>query len=233
MLEKIRILHLETSSTVCSVCISEDEKILDKEEIDIGYTHAENLHVFIQSISQRSGVELKSLDAVAISSGPGSYTGLRIGMSAAKGLCQALGIPLIGISSLASLSYNARRVKTKKSFYIPLLDARRMEVYFAVYDESMNEVIKPAALIINKDTVSVFKAFNNAIFFGSGMEKCKEILESTGQYEYLEGIVHSSVFTVEPALKKFKDKDFLDVAYCEPDYLKDFFDTRKNQNEKL
>jgi tRNA threonylcarbamoyladenosine biosynthesis protein TsaB len=230
MLESVKILHLETSSTVCSVSISVGEKIIDTIEVNEGYTHAENLHVFIDQTSKKSEIELREIQAIAISSGPGSYTGLRIGMSAAKGLCHVLQIPLIGVSSLLSICYSAEK-KTKKSYYIPMIDARRMEVYFAVYDDEMNEVVSPSALVLNEDSVKIFKKYEDAIFLGSGVEKSKSILENTGSHEYLTQVYHSSRHLLKPALKSYYEKKFLDLAYSEPEYLKEFYDARKHQKE--
>ena len=230
MSEEILILHLETSSTVCSVGLSFNEEIIAIEEVNDGYTHAENLHVFIDRICKRSSFELNQLHAVAVSTGPGSYTGLRIGMSAAKGLCHALQLPLIGISTLSSLCRPIRD-QFKKSYYIPMLDARRMEVYFGVYDFNLNEVVKPSPLVINEQSVALFNDFPDAVYFGSGVSKCTSFLEVMQETLLTKDVLPSVRNMVGPGIAKFRDKDFLDLAYCEPEYLKDFFDTRKAQKE--
>src|ERR1035437_5134829 len=125
----IHILSIETSTTVCSVCVTADEKISSFREINSGYTHAENLHIFIEEVLKEANLSFSQLNAVAMSKGPGSYTGLRIGVSAAKGLCYALNIPLISIDTLQSMTYRVANLKQQDVLYAPMLDARRMEVY--------------------------------------------------------------------------------------------------------
>ncbi|MFN6037434.1 MAG: tRNA (adenosine(37)-N6)-threonylcarbamoyltransferase complex dimerization subunit type 1 TsaB, partial [Bacteroidota bacterium] len=207
--------------------ISKGNELVELEELNDGYTHAENLHVFIQRVCDRSGIKLKELDAIGISLGPGSYTGLRIGMSAAKGLCFALSIPLVGVSTLAALTYAARKYE-KKSFYIPMLDARRMEIYFAVYDNEMKEVIKPQPKIIDENSVAVFSDFSDSIFFGSGVQKCTSLLNTILPGVSTVKAEHTSSNMITPVLKKYFQNDFMDIAYSEPEYLKEFFDARKN-----
>jgi tRNA threonylcarbamoyladenosine biosynthesis protein TsaB len=224
------ILHLETTSTVCSVSLSSDLNILSIEEIGGGYYHAEKLHVFIQKVCRDANVSLSELQAVSVSSGPGSYTGLRIGMSSAKGLCHALNIPLIGISTLHALCYAARKNEEEK-FYAPMLDARRMEVYFAIYDAELKVIVEPSALVVDEKSVKLFQEFEGLTFFGSGVEKCAPLLSPFGKILDTNTIGHSAKWLIEPAMVKFQNKDFLDLAYCEPEYLKDFFDPGKAQKE--
>lgn len=223
------LLFLETSSTFCSVALAENRKILSVREVNNGYTHAESLHVFVKEVMQESNREFKALNAVVISTGPGSYTGLRIGMSAAKGFCFALGIPLIGISTLQNLVAAAVLKIGSSSFnyFIPLIDARRMEVYQGIYNAELKLLNGPSPLVVTGESVNLFEQYCPAVFFGSGLPKCKPLLSRFENSIFLEDIFPSSKNMIDIGFNKFYSDDFLDIAYCEPDYLKEFFDTRK------
>ncbi len=224
------ILFIETSSTVCSVALAENKKILSVREVNNGYTHSELLHVFCKELMQETGKEFSNLNAIGISTGPGSYTGLRIGMSAAKGFCFALGIPLIGISTLENLTVAAMRKIGNSSinYFIPLIDARRMEVYQGIFDVNLQLQQCPSPLVVTADSVKLFEHYTPAVFFGSGVQKCKPLLSCFENSIFIEDILSSSQNMIEIGFNKFNSCDFLDVAYCEPDYLKEFFDTRKS-----
>lgn len=217
------ILNIETATKNCSVSIAENGKTIVLKELNDGnYSHAEKLHEFIRYAVDEAGIELAAINAIAVSQGPGSYTGLRIGISAAKGLCFALNIPLIAVRTLESLALS---YSITEGFKIPLLDARRMEVYSAVFN-AKNETIRAVkAEIIASDSFQEYLADQKVYFFGDGAEKCKEI------------IVHDNAFFVPQkfpsandmaslSFDKYKKNDIEDVAYFEPFYLKDFIITK-------
>jgi tRNA threonylcarbamoyladenosine biosynthesis protein TsaB len=218
----VHILCIETSTTVCSVCVTSDEKVLAITEVNNGYTHAENLHTFIQSVLQQAGITASQLSAVAVSKGPGSYTGLRIGVSAAKGLCYALKIPLISIDTLQAMAHKVSAGKKEQALYCPMLDARRMEVYCAVYDEK-NEVVVPVnALVLDEKSIGLFDLKKRIYFFGEGMSKAKELLRKIPSAEFIEDIFPSSADLAALSFEKFGREQFEDVATFEPFYLKEF-----------
>ena len=219
------LLHIESTSTVCSVSVSENNTLIAIKEINDGFTHAENLHLFIQSVLQQVGLTLNQLHAISISSGPGSYTGLRIGFASAKGLAYALNIPLIKVDTLQSLSRNVIESVNKEAYYCPLIDARRMEVYYAVHDIELIEIQKPANLILTESTISIFDLDKDIYFFGDGLRKSKNILGQLKRANFLENIVPSSKYLVSLAFDKFTNNEFEDLAYTEPFYLKDFYFT--------
>lgn len=214
------ILNLETATTNCSVSVYKDRELLALKEHDTpNYSHSEQLHVFIEDVIREGSLEFSDLDAIAVSKGPGSYTGLRIGVSAAKGLCFALDIPLISIATLESM---ANQIDSKKfDFIIPALDARRMEVYSAVYDQNRLKVRETRAEIIAENSFLEYAEEGKVILVGSGAEKCKSILTSKN-FSYDTSVVPSSKEMGALSYQKFKNKEFEDVAYFEPFYLKDF-----------
>ncbi len=219
----IYILHLETSTKVCSVALSLNGKLIATKEIEEeGYSHGENLTLFIEEVLKIANIPIKVLSAVSISSGPGSYTGLRIGVSTAKGICYPLNIPLIAIDSLTSLTEIAKE-KHSNINLCSLIDARRMEVYNTFYD-SKNHQLKPiSADIIEINTYSEFEPF---VFFGDGAEKLIELWKGRNCKADCE-IKSTAIGQVKIAFDKFQNKQFEDVAYFEPFYLKDFVSTAK------
>ncbi len=225
------ILHLETSSTVCSVSIAENGNQLYLREEDNGFTHAEHLHVFIENALKECSLKPSQLSAIAVGAGPGSYTGLRIGMSAAKGLCYALSIPLISIGTLRTLSVQAKEHHPSAQYYIPLIDARRMEVYYSVYTNELKEISGAQATVIDEDQKDKWKQFSGAAFFGSGMDKCRQLLDAIEGAVFIDGIKPTTKAMHEEAFRKFSTQQFEDVAYSEPLYAKEFYDTRKDQKE--
>jgi tRNA threonylcarbamoyladenosine biosynthesis protein TsaB len=160
-----------------------------------------------------------------VSSGPGSYTGLRIGFSAAKGLAYALQIPLITIETLKALSSEVINTNNLNAIYCPLLDARRMEVYCAVYDAQLNEILSVRALVLNEETIEVFNQGKDIYFFGDGMPKAKTLLQTLPKVHFIDDITASASSMISLAFKKYMAKDFADLAYVEPNYLKEFFFT--------
>ncbi len=216
------ILNIETSTTLCSVSVFENGKLLSAKEINEGYTHTENLHVFINDVLLQEKIIPSHLSAIAVGSGPGSYTGLRIGVSAAKGLAFALNKPLIAVNSLQTMAYEASKKIGDDYFLCPMLDARRMEVYCAVFDPELNFVKETSAQIINESDLSYFTMDKPLCFFGDGMPKCKSLLSQIKGAVFLESIVPSSKALGALSYSRFQNLKFEDVAYFEPFYLKDF-----------
>ncbi len=219
------LLHIESTSTVCSIAISENEKLIALKEVNDGFSHAENLHLFIQDVLQQSRLTINQLDAISISSGPGSYTGLRIGFASAKGLAYALNIPLIKVDTLKSLSKSVLDSVKKEAYYCPLIDARRMEVYYALHTNDLTEVEKPNNLVITLESIGVFELEKPIYFFGDGLEKSKPLLNALNDFYFVENVMPSAKHLIPLAYKKFNENDFEDLAYAEPFYLKDFFFT--------
>ncbi len=222
------ILSLETSTKVCSVCVAENNTILAKKELYEANSHATHLTVFVQELfKELQGVSYKDIDAVAVSCGPGSYTGLRIGVSTAKGICYALGIPLIAIGSLQVLASAMKDEPAVKdgALICPMIDARRMEVYTALYDGKLNRVKDIEALIVDDNSFTSMLESNKIIFVGDGSCKCKDII--TGENAiFIPNIVPLAENMAEIAYAKYRDEKFEDVAYFEPFYLKDFVATK-------
>jgi tRNA threonylcarbamoyladenosine biosynthesis protein TsaB len=217
------ILLLETATKVCSVGIATEDGILSlREDVTMQYSHSSQLTSFIKEVTTEAGLSFSQLAAVAVSKGPGSYTGLRIGVSAAKGLCYAQDIPLISVNSLEVLANVAQNVLPEKpDFYVPMIDARRMEVYNAVFDFYLKPVRETIADIIDENSLEEFLIKGKVAIFGDGAAKCKEIITHPNAFFY--EIVHSSVTGLaKSAFEKFQNQEFEDVAYFEPFYLKDF-----------
>lgn len=214
------ILNIETATKNCSVSIAEKGEVLSLTELNEGsFSHAEKLHSFILDVLKKSHKTMQDLDAIAVSKGPGSYTGLRIGVSAAKGLCFALDIPLIAISTLSLLIHAIS--KKEYDYYIPLLDARRMEVYSAVYNSANEQIRETKAEIIDSTSFSEFLSQGKVCFLGDGAAKCKEFISNENAI-FLENYFPSASEMAKISFEKFSNKNFEDVAYFEPYYLKDF-----------
>jgi len=216
------ILNIESSTTNCSISLSFEGKVISiKENNDEKYTHSTNLHSFIKYVLNESNVSINKLSAIAVSNGPGSYTGLRIGVAAAKGLCYALDIPLISISTLLVL---AKQIKFKKDgLIIPVMDARRNEVYSAVYDKSYNKIREEIPEIINEDSFSELVSKNKLHFIGSGQEKCKILMKTNPNLIFSSKSKFPSANEMAfLSFEKFNNSKFEDIAYFEPDYLKNF-----------
>jgi tRNA threonylcarbamoyladenosine biosynthesis protein TsaB len=212
------ILNIETATKNCSVSIAQNgETLICREIAEEGYSHAEKLHVFIEEVLEAAAITVQDLIAIAVSQGPGSYTGLRIGVSAAKGLCFALNIPLIAIDTLQTL---ASQAKVSAGKIIPMLDARRMEVYSEVFNSDL-EIVRPIqAEIITEDS---FAEYSEAVYFvGDCADKCKPVL-TKDNFVFLEEIKYPSAKAMSKiSFDKYQKSDTVDVAYFEPYYLKDF-----------
>ncbi|MHA3789076.1 tRNA (adenosine(37)-N6)-threonylcarbamoyltransferase complex dimerization subunit type 1 TsaB [Flavobacterium hauense] len=219
------ILNIETATKNCSVCLAKDSvAVAVAEYAGEGYAHAEKLHVFIEDVLREAKITFKDLSAIAVSMGPGSYTGLRIGVSAAKGLCYALNIPLIAIETLELL---ARKISIQEGVIIPMIDARRMEAYTAVFDKEHTKLRDTKAEILVSDSFQELSGTLHLV--GDGAAKCREVLVSD-RFVYHDIMYPSSVEMATISFDKFKKSDTVDVAYFEPFYLKDFIVSGKNQN---
>ena len=218
------VLNIETATTNCSVSLSKDgETLVLKEDNSSGYSHAETLHVFIDEVFKISKIEPSKIDAVAVSKGPGSYTGLRIGVSSAKGLCFALNKPLIAIDTLESL---AHQVQIEEGFIVPMLDARRMEVYSAIYNPKLELHREIKAEILTVESYKNILETNKVYFIGNGVEKTKSIIQHPNAI-YIAGKLPSANEMALLSEIKHKISDTEDVAYFEPYYLKDFVALKK------
>ena len=215
------ILNIETATKNCSVALAKDGKtILYKEIAEEGYSHAERLHVFIEEIIKEAGITFQDIAAIAVSQGPGSYTGLRIGVSAAKGLCFALDIPLVAVDTLQVL---ASQVKVSDGLIIPMLDARRMEVYSAIFTPNFENKRAVQSEIIAENSFEYLQ--ENLYFVGDCAEKCKSVL-TKDNHVFLGDIKYPSAKEMSfLSFEKYKKNDCVDVAYFEPYYLKDFMMT--------
>jgi tRNA threonylcarbamoyladenosine biosynthesis protein TsaB len=203
------------------VSLSKSGELISFKEINNGYTHAENLHVFIEEVVKETAITLKDLNGIAISKGPGSYTGLRIGVSTAKGLAFSLNIPLIALDTLEIMT-NSVLKKENEAVYCPMIDARRMEVYTAIYDKDLKQLKATEALIVDENSISQFSVYDKIYFFGDGMDKCKTVLGNLKNVEFINEILPSAKDMRNLAFKKYMTGSFEDVAYFEPFYLKDF-----------
>ncbi|WP_150452088.1 tRNA (adenosine(37)-N6)-threonylcarbamoyltransferase complex dimerization subunit type 1 TsaB [Arenibacter lacus] len=213
------LLNLETATTNCSVSIAKNGKqILLKEDNSPNYSHSEKLHVFIQEALQEASLSFNDLSAIAVSKGPGSYTGLRIGVSAAKGLCFSLDLPLISVATLESLAKQATPNTYK--YIIPVLDARRMEVYSAIFNTQGEQLRETKAEVIEEGHFMEYAEQGPVLLIGDGAEKCKELLDHPNFT--FETALPTAQQMGELSYKKFKVGDFENVAYFEPYYLKDF-----------
>lgn len=226
-----QILNIETSTEVCSVSLAKDGETLFMQETDEGLNHSQLLTVFIEELLKNNHVAFSELDAVAVSKGPGSYTGLRIGVSVAKGLCYGLDIPLIAVGSIDAMGQfvaeNASDYyggETSNLLFCPMIDARRMEVYTALYNASGESLLPVSAEIIDEESFSVFLEKNKVLFFGNGAEKCRSKI--THPNAVFAGPQKTSArFMQKTAENKYHNREFENVAYFEPFYLKDFVAT--------
>jgi tRNA threonylcarbamoyladenosine biosynthesis protein TsaB len=220
------ILCIETATEVCSVALSGDGKILAVRESAARNVHSSMLTLFIEEIIKSSDLTIDKLDAIAVSMGPGSYTGLRIGVATAKGLCYALGKPLIAIPTLRSMAegmnYKLQVTNDKKILFCPMIDARRMEVYSELFDKAGNTVREVRAEIIDAWSFQEFLADHTVVFAGEGAEKCKPSLVGHPNALFLDGFMASAVYLAGLAETRFRQKQFENLAYFEPFYLKEF-----------
>jgi len=223
------LLCIETATEICSVALLQDDKLIALRENHEGNAHASQITLLIEAVMKDANIELKNLDAIAVSKGPGSYTGLRVGVSTAKGLCYALDIPLIAINTLESLAHEIiKNNNIQKANFCAMLDARRMEVYCAVFDNQMNSIKKTEAKIIDENSFADLLEISKVYFFGNGSVKCKNIFTHPNA-KFIDDIKCSAINMNGIAQKLFLEKQFEDVAYFEPFYLKDFVGTIPNK----
>lgn len=217
------ILHIETSTNVCSVALSQDGSCIHFEEDTKGPSHASVLAPFVESAVSFADSHAIPIDAVAFSEGPGSYTGLRIGSSTAKGLCYGRGLKLIVIPTLKIMATPVLlyRELPEDSLLCPMIDARRMEVYSAVYDRALQEVKPISADVISEDSYAAYLKEHPVYFFGNGAEKCKDVIKGDNAH-FIDGIYPSAKNMIPLAEKAIALEDYADVAYFEPFYLKAF-----------
>lgn len=218
------ILHIETATEICSVALSRGKQLIALKEESKGLSHAEKLIPFIEELVKSNQLQLSDINAVAVSIGPGSYTGLRIGASTAKGLCYALDIPVITISTLKSIAIGAQqdRFDIEKPYLIaPMIDARRMEVYTTLYSSDMELMNEIHSEIIDEESFRDIMENHLVIFCGNGMQKCKELLSKYPNAMFSESPL-SAQNMIETAYHKFESEDFDDLPYFEPFYLKDY-----------
>ncbi len=220
----VTILMIETSTQACSVALSEDFSIVFHKESFEGPNHASILGVYVQEAMQYAREHELTIDAVAVSSGPGSYTGLRIGVSEAKGLCFGLKKPLISVSTLQAMCCHVlfgAEEPAEESLLCPMIDARRMEVYTTLYDRSLKEQRPIAPVIVDADTFREELEQRPIYFFGDGADKCREVIRHPNAH-FIEGVRPLATDMLAPAVKAFNAQQFEDVAYFVPFYLKEF-----------
>ena len=219
------ILCLETATSVCSVALNDGCCTLALRETEGNNAHSEKITNFIREVMETGGVTYSQLDAVAVSQGPGSYTGLRIGVSTAKGVCYAADLPLMAIDTLEAMAWGMRdklgSLLQPDDLLVPMIDARRMEVYCSVFGASLQRVRETQALVVEADSFKEFEG-RRLWLFGDGAPKLKSLFEDQPLIQVVEGFKPSAAFMRDLAERALKARDFVDVAYFEPFYLKDF-----------
>jgi tRNA threonylcarbamoyladenosine biosynthesis protein TsaB len=229
------ILCLETATNLCSVALCDNSGVIALRESNESKSHAAMLTVFISEILRDHYLTAHDLEAVAVSKGPGSYTGLRIGVSVAKGIAYGASIPLIGVETTLSMFYgitdsrNFRAENETNSFFCPMLDARRMEVYYAIYNSYGNKIKDISAEVINNDSFINIPESQKIIFFGDGALKCKEVINRKNAI-FADDFIISASYMHKPVSEALKNHHFEDVAYFEPLYLKDFITSKPRKN---
>lgn len=224
------ILLLETATKTCSVALAADDTILSIRESNMANSHSSVITTYIDEVVSSAKKNIADLDAICISMGPGSYTGLRIGVSTAKGLCFALGKPLIAVNTLQSMAMHFISLHPdlmhEHTLLCPMIDARRMEVYMAVFDKNGAFIKDTSAEIVDENSFSDFRLKQKIIFFGDGAEKCKAILSKQQNFLFEDHFQNSAAGMLNTAFKNFESRTFVDTAYFEPFYLKDFLSTK-------
>jgi tRNA threonylcarbamoyladenosine biosynthesis protein TsaB len=229
------IICLETATNLCSVALCDNDGVISLRESNESKSHASVLTVFIEEILRKNGIRAHDLKAVAVSKGPGSYTGLRIGVSVAKGIAYGASIPLIGVETTLSMFWGISGSKISDTdmdtnvLFCPMLDARRMEVYYAIYDSYGNKIKDISAEIINENSFINIPESKKIIFFGDGAQKCKEVINRKNAL-FVDKYRISSSSMHKPVIQAFNNHNFEDVAYFEPLYLKDFITSIPRKN---
>ena len=212
------ILNIETSTDVCSICIANEQDVLAIRETERSYSHSEVIALFIDECIKEAGISVKALDAVSISKGPGSYTALRIGAATAKGICYSLSIPLIAVGTLDALKESVIKTATPNDLIIPMIDARRKEVYRAVYNHKGEIMDKVEPIILDDTSFLNYANYNRILFCGDGSDKAQDILTINNGVFLKEEC--SATHMVGLSLEKFHKNEFEDIAYYEPYYYK-------------
>lgn len=213
------LLHIETSAEFCSVCLSQGTTILASREGTERFTHAAQITLFVEACMNEAKRTLSELSAVSVSMGPGSYTGLRIGLSAAKGICYALDKPLIGVETLEALATATHELRKESAVYIPMIDARRMEVYTASFDAAQKKLTETEAMILTEDSFAEqLKNNEKVIFCGNAVEKTQTVI--TASNADFQPLISVASHLIGPALQKWEAKEFEDIAYSSPFYFK-------------
>ena len=213
------ILNIDTAVDIASICLAKDEAVLSIVKNESQKDHASWLHIAIREILEKNNLELRSVDAIAITGGPGSYTGLRIGMATAKGICYALNKPLIGLNTLLVMANAAKNESA--DLLCPMIDARRMEVFTAIYTKDLQIVKEPAAITLNENSFDEYLSDNSICFFGNGSNKFKSIIKH--DKAIFNDLKADASSMISLSAKKFTGKEFTDLAYAEPLYLKEFY----------
>ncbi len=213
------ILNIDTAISIASVCLSKEGKAAQFAVNPDRQDHASWLHIAVKNVVTNAGLNVKDLDAIAVTIGPGSYTGLRVGLSAAKGLCFALSIPLNSINTLEVMAHALNNGNA--DFYCPVIDARRMEVFMAVYDKKLQTIVGPCAMIIEKNSFDLFLEAGRVIFTGNGTDKLKKIIDHPNAL--FDNSITTAADMVKLSENKFMEKRFADIAYTEPFYIKEFY----------
>ena len=219
------ILCIETSTKACSVALAKNGELLAlKESIDKDYSHAEQLNLFIEEVMKQTGIEFKQLNAISVSKGPGSFTGLRIGVSTAKGLAYALNIPLLSVETLESMvaGFIHGHTNESKELFVPMIDARRKEVYMRIFDSALIPKTNTAAVVIDGDSFSKWHEYQELHLFGDGADKFEAEFKEDDKVNVHKNIYPSAQFMTGLSNQKFISKTFEDIAYFEPYYLKEF-----------
>lgn len=220
------ILHIETAVETASICLAKDGELLVLDSNTQQRDHAAWIHNAIQLMMDNSGFSVNDLSAVAVSAGPGSYTGLRVGMASAKGLSYALQIPMISLNTLEIMANAAKtnwlnNNNIKDYLFVPMIDARRMEVFTAIYDTQLKNILATQAMVLDEDSFNIWLKDHPLVFFGNGHEKCRNLIRH--QNALFEDISFSASYMVSLAYSYFQAKTFADLAYSEPFYTKGFY----------
>lgn len=216
------ILSLETSTKVCSIALHKENQLVSSTIIKVDKSHSKVIIPFIEGVLKFSGFTISDVDAVAVSKGPGSYTGLRIGVSTAKGLCLSIDKPLIAINTLRSMAFEINKCNFGKYLVCPMIDARRMEVYCSLFDSDNKILEETQAIVVDSNSFQDYFSDNKIIFFGDGAAKCLSLFSGNKNAVFIEDVFPSAINIGYLAFDKLKNGEFEDIAYFEPFYLKDF-----------
>jgi len=224
------ILNIESSTNICSVCLAKDGEVITYKENDEANVHSSLLSVFIEQLFSNTSYKFDDVEAIGISKGPGSYTGLRIGVSVAKGIAYGLNIPLLGISTLQHMTVGAQEITgNDEALYAPMLDAKRMEVYTAILNKEQEYVMNPTSIIVDKDLFCNYRKENTIYLFGNGLVKSMDVLKDQYNLLFLSDFQISSIHMCTLAEYAFTNKQFESFAYFTPMYMKEFI---PNRNKK-